>query len=298
VKIKYGITLLIGLAAFTSSGCEQIEKLFPKKEEKKAVSPAAKAEPKKISGDVIARVGGWTLTREEFTERLDALKEAVPDYNIEDEESRRLVLEELVRQQLLVEDAKKTGVDKSRDIQEAVEEFRRTLIVREVARVKTENITVSDKEARDFYEQNRNLMVDQLQLRAGEIVVAEKSRADAILIELLQGGDFATIARESSIAASAADGGDLGFITEVPFAEMGNALMALDAGEVSGVFRGPQGFYIVKVIEKSGGQPIPFEKIKDEIIQNQMMVKQQQAILDYIDQLRETIPVEVNENLL
>lgn len=298
MKIKYGTMLLIGLAAFTASGCEQMEKLFPKKEEKKAVSPVVKAGPKKISGDVIVRVGGWTLTRAEFTERLEALKEAVPDYDIEDKESRRLVLEELVRQQLLVEDAKKTGMSDSPEIREAVEEFRRTLIVREAARSKTENITVTDKEAQEFYEQNRNLMVDQLQLRAGEIVVAEKSRADAILIELLQGADFAKIARESSIAASAANGGDLGFITEVPFAEMGNALMALDAGEVSGVFRGPQGFYIVKVIEKSGGAPIPFAEIKDEIIQNQMMVKQQQAILEYIDQLRKTIPVEINENLL
>lgn len=137
-----------------------------------------------------------------------------------------------------------------------------------------------------------------MQLRAAEIVVADKERADAILVQLLQGADFAQIAKESSIAESAVNGGDLGVITEVPFQEMANALMSLEAGEVSGVFRGPDGFYIMKVLEKSGGNPIPFEQIKEEILQNQLMQKQQQVILDYIEQLRKSVTVEINDALL
>lgn len=292
---------IILVAAFLTTGCEQIDNIknnFSKDKSAPKSDATSKKSDSRPAGEVLVKVGDWTMTPAEFTERLDALQQVVPDFDRNDKESRKLVLEELVRQQLLVEDARQSGLVNSKDIEEAVEEFRRTIIVREVARLKTENLSVTDQEAEDFYEQNRQLLVEPLQLRAAEIVVVDKERADAILVQLLQGADFAQIARESSMAESAANGGDLGVITEVPFQEMANALMSLEAGEVSGVFRGPDGFYIMKVLEKSGGNPIPFEQIKEEILQNQLMQKQQQVILDYIEQLRKSVTVEINDALL
>ena len=64
----------------------------------------------------------------EFEERLAALKEVVPEYDITDKEARRLVLDELVNQQMLVLGAEKTGLARQSDIRAAVDEFRRTLI--------------------------------------------------------------------------------------------------------------------------------------------------------------------------
>ena len=64
------------------------------------------------------------------------------------------------------------------------------------------------------------------------------------------------------------------------------------------VFKGPEGFYIVKLEEKRGGEPIPFEEIKEEIIQNQTLAKQQKAIMDHIAELEKKIEVEKNESLL
>lgn len=284
------------------SSCDKLEGLTSKLSKKDSSPKASQKNASKKMGpmpaDAVARVGDWVLTKKEYEERLEALKELVPEYDDSDEESRRLVLEELVRQELLIKDAEDSGFAQSEDIEEAVEEFRRTLIVREVVQQKTENITVTEEEAREFYKQNENVLIEPLELDVSEIVVETEDKAKQILASILQGADFSEAARANSISESASEGGSLGFITEVSFPQMGNALMTLEEGGVSNVFKGPEGFYIVKVNEKRGGELIPFEELKEQIIENQKRVKQQQAVLEYINGLRNEYKVEINEDLI
>lgn len=251
-----------------------------------------------LPASVLAKVGDWTMTIEEFKERLNALKEVVPDLDVTDPETKKLMLEELLRQQLLVWDAERKGLAKQKDIQDAVEEFRRTLIVQESAKKITENIKGTEEEAKEFYELNKDRIVDPVEWHVREIVVDSKLKANELSVEILKGGDFAEIAKQNSISKTAAQGGDLGVLTEMPFEDMAAAVGRLNTGEVSSVFQGPEGYYIVKVEEKKGGTPIPFEEIKEEIIQDRTAFKQQQAILDYLNKLQQEVEVQTNEKLL
>jgi len=255
-------------------------------------------QPKPLTGNELARVGGWTITLDEFNERLAALKEVLPDFDTNNLEAKKLILDELVRQQLLVEEAEKSGLAKNEDIVAAVEEFRRTLIVREIAKNLTENIMVSDEEAKTFYEERKDQIIDPSEYRVREIVLKDQIKANEILVEVLKGSDFSELAKLNSISDSASKGGDLGFITQEPFPEMATEILALKAGETSNVFKGPQGYYIIKLEEIKVGKTIPFDEIKKEIIQSQTLLKQQEAILGHIDQIRQKIPVEVREDLL
>jgi len=251
-----------------------------------------------MKANTLVRLGSWSITIEEFEERLDALKEVVPGYDITDPEARRLVLDELINQQVLVLGAEETGLTRQKDIQAAVEEFRRTLIVREVARQLVENIAMSDTEARAFYDENKEAMVGPAQWHVREIVVASKDEATNVLAEILKGAEFAEMAKQYSTGTTAAQGGDLGFITQEPFPQMGNALLPLEEGDVSGVFKGPEGYYIVKLEEKKGGDPIGFDEIKDDIVQSQTLLAQQQVILEHLERLKARTNIEINEQLL
>ena len=75
-------------------------------------------------------------------------------------------------------------------------------------------------------------------------------------------------------------------------------LLPLEEGDVSSVFKGPAGYYVVKLEEKRGGEPISFEEIKDDIIENQTLLKQQQVILDHLDRLRVNTKIKINKELL
>ena len=58
----------------------------------------------------------------------------MPNYDINNPQAKQLVLEELVNQQLFVIDAEQKGIANQKDIVEAMEEMRRTLLVHEVAK--------------------------------------------------------------------------------------------------------------------------------------------------------------------
>lgn len=295
------IALIIG-----AYGCDSIKSVkdYFQEPEKEASSGSISAEsqntskPFKMMPNTLARVGNWSITTEEFSERLAALKEVVPEYDTNDLEARRLVLDELVNQQILVLGAERTGLARQKDIRAAVDEFRRTLIVREVARQLTEDIAVSEDEARTFYNENEEVLVDSAQWHVREIVVPTKEQATGILSQILTGADFAGMARQNSSGKTAADGGDLGFITEEPFPQMGNALLSLEVGDVSGAFKGPEGYYVVKLEEKKGGEKIEFEEIKEDIIQSQTLLKQQQVILDHLNRLKGSMEIKINDDLL
>ena len=268
---------------------------------KKPVAVPPKTSPADVpmAANILARVGNWSITAEEFKDRLVALKEVMPDYDTTNQEAKAMVLEELINQQMLVLDAEKTGLARQKDIQAAVDEFRRTLIVREVAQQLTGDITVSEEEARKFYDDNKDALIGPAQWHVREIVSPTKEQATSILGEILGGEDFAEIAKQQSSGKTAAEGGDLGFITQEPFPQMGSALLSLtEDGDVSGVFKGPEGYYIVKLEEKKGGEQLSFEDIKEDIIHSQTLLKQQQAILGHLDRLKSEIKVEINEQLL
>ncbi|MCA9401216.1 MAG: peptidyl-prolyl cis-trans isomerase [Candidatus Omnitrophica bacterium] len=303
----------------TSSGCDMVNSIkenFSKKDkiseepiqEPQVTQPSQKTETitankdntqtKTIAKDVLAKVGDWTITKKQFEDRLNALKEVIPEFDTSNPEAKRQVLDELVRQQLLVLDAEKEGLQNQDDIKAAIEEFRRTILVREMARKLTENVTFSEDDAKAFYEEQKELLVEPIEWKVREIVVTTEDLANNILVEVLQGGDFAALAQQYSITDTASNGGDLGFINDVPFQQMAGPLLSLDPGKVSNVFKGPDGFYIIKLDEKRGGSQIPFEDIKDDIIQNQTLINQQQAIIDYVNDLQNKIEVYTNLKLL
>ncbi len=308
---KGKILCICFVLVLTASGCDLISSVkdyFQESSDVPAVQPSAvpKNTPIQIqpmeSGpmgpNVLARVGSWSITIEEFEERLTALKEVVPEYDTTEPGARKMVLDELINQQILVVGAETAGLNRQKDIQAAVEEFRRTLIVREVAQQLTQDIKTTEEEALTFYEENKDVMVAPAQWHVRELVVATKEQATDILAQVLQGADFSEMAKQYSVGETANEGGDLGFITQEPFPQMGSALLSLEEGDVSSVFKGPEGFYFVKLEEKKDGEPIDFSEIKEEIIQSQTLLMQQQAILDHLNRLKATIKVEINEKLV
>jgi len=126
--IALGLCLIL-----TTFGCDQLKDIKNKitgdeKPVEKPVKPrpapeavAAKPKVPEMTPDTLARVGTWSITKKEFNERLAALKEVLPEFDITDLQNRKDVLEELIRQQLIVIDAEKTGFVNNSDIKAAVE---------------------------------------------------------------------------------------------------------------------------------------------------------------------------------
>ncbi len=298
-SVKIVLTVLIPM---TFIGCDKFGSSSSKNDTKTTpVASTTTAKPETIGAlpkNVLVRIKDWSLTQAEFDERLALLKQGIPDFKEDDAATKQMVLDELIRQQLLVLDAQSSDIGQSKDIKDAVEDFRKTLLVQELANRLTKDIAVTEAEAQTYYNENKALFADPIKWKVREIVVADEATAKNILVAVLQGGDFAQTAQAQSKGKTAAAGGLLEDFTTPPFEAMGVALANLDVGGTSSVFKGPNGFYIVHVDGKTGGTPKAFVEVKKELIAGLTLRKQQQVVLEHLNKLATDYKVEINKDLV
>ena len=308
-RITYGIVCLSSGLAFLV-GCDLLG-IGPKKQENSQNQPptAVSAAPVSQStteasgplpNNVLVRIGNWTLTAEEFNNRLNLLKQQLPDFKGNDSNAKNAVLDELIRQQLLVKDAENSDIGNTKEIKDAIEDFRRTLLVQELASRLTKDVAATENDARAYYDANKDRFTAPVTWEVSQIVEPDEVTAKNILVQVLQGGDFAQIAQAQSKATNAPEGGKVSpFITgKAPFEAMQIAISNLDTGGISGVFKGPEGYYIVKVDSKTGGVLKPFLDVKKDLIYGLTMQKQQAVILNHLKDLAEKNRPEYNKELI
>ncbi len=293
--------LVISLSALT--GCEEIKKMLQ-------VAPSRGAGPKAgetaaPKGTALATVNGEVITLESFDEKVRNLE--VLDVKIETTEDKKAYLNDLVLQELVYQEALARGIDKKRDVREAVEEFRKGAMARELIMDETRGINVEPAEVEAYYNQYKSQLTMPTQASVREIVVASEGEAKEAMIALLGGADFAQLAKAKSKAPSAADGGDIGFYDpKDKFEKFNGMAMTLEPGQFSQYFSGPDGYYIVKVEEKKGGAvPALTEKIPgtdatyyDYIKETLLAQKRAQRIQDLTDRLRRDATIDIKEELL
>jgi len=139
------------------------------------------------------------------------------------------------------------------------------LIVEKLRNEKFSQINITRREVNEFYNVYKDSLpkipksVDFSQLlfkiKAGqkEEKIA-KSLADSIYQVILSGGDFAALARQySDDPASAAYGGDLGFISRGGFIkEFEEVAFSLTINEISNVVKTDFGYHIIQLLDRKG----------------------------------------------
>lgn len=151
------------------------------------------------------------------------------------------------------------------------------------------------QELLDFYQANRERFAVPPMLHASHIVknvndtVDEATAQAAIAVaeaELAAGGAFAEVADRHSDCAG--QGGSLGWF---PLGEMVEefeaAVLALEPGQVSPVFRSVFGFHIAQLHDRRPEGIRPFNDVKDEIESALQAEKRERALETFVDELKE-----------
>lgn len=252
-----------------------------------------------LPANVLAKIGTWSITIDEFNTQLKSLEQAgLEGFDINNIEQKQYVLGQLLQQQMLVQAALKQKMEQSKEVVDAINAFRDTLLAQAFVEKASKDIVVTDQETEEFYNENRADLADPTRWHVREIVVDSEEKAKTVLVDLGQGIAFEDIAKERSIGATAAQGGDLGMIETFENEKMGQIVAALDVGANSGIFEGPQGFYIVNLVAKEGGEIPALAEIKDDLKNYVLMLKQQQAVFEALAQVQEQMEINVNEKLL
>lgn len=281
-------------------GCDNIPFLAPKKPMPKAKEVSS---PIQVKGTLIARVNNTPITLEDLNEEIVNYNAMVPadrpELKITTREQKINYLKnEVVRRQLLYQEALDKGLDRKEEVQRALDKAKMELLVVELVKEEAAKIDVTSKEIEDYYNTYKAELKEPEERRIREIVVSSEQEAKDILIQVLQGANFATLAKERSKSPSAKDAGDLGFIAKGKKFSQFDAVAfsdSLDAGDISNIFRGPEGYYILKLEEKRGGRQKSLSDMWDDIKRGLTFLKQQQKIEDIIGKLSSNAKIEIYE---
>lgn len=298
MKIKLSVIAVVVFIAFAAFlGCEKLNFLNPKKIEPKKITPS-----RPVKGTVIAKVNNIPITLEELNREIDAynnMPDIKPEAKITTRDQKISYLKnEMMNKLLLYQDALDKGLDRKEEITEALENKKQELLVTELLRQEAEKIEVSSKEIEDSYNTYKEQLKEPEERQIREIVVPTEAEARDILIQLLQGTDFASLAKERSKSTSSKDGGDLGFIQKGKKSAQFDAAAfsdTLEVGKVSNILKGPEGYYILKLEAKRGGKQKSLSEMWDEIKRLLTFIKQQQKIESLIGKLSPEAKLEVYE---
>ncbi len=263
-----------------------------------ACKPASNVESKQ-DGKVLAEVNGKAITVNDFNAEVENLPPYVKPM-AQTAEGKKELLDSMVVRELVLEQAKKDGIDKSKEVEAKLEDLKKRVIVEAYVRKKIEgDIKISDEDMKKFYDQNKDKFKTGEQVRASHILVKSESEAQDILAQLKKGASFEDLAKKYSKDASAAKGGDLGWFSKgamVP--EFEKAAFSLKTGEVSNVVKTPYGFHIIKVTGKRPAGERSFEEVKDQIKAAMLPAKQQEVLQQLKENLKKDAKISIKEDAL
>ncbi|CAK0759584.1 peptidyl-prolyl cis-trans isomerase C [Gammaproteobacteria bacterium] len=231
---------------------------------------------------VIATVNGTIITQASY-DRYLATRPAGSNRD------RKMVIEELVKREVVLQDALKRGLDKQPEIAAEIVTLRENLLVAAELKAAADNMPSSEEELQKFYTEHLKDMA-VIEYKARHILVPTEEEAKAIIVELNAGGDFVKIAKEKS-KDNATEGGDLGWFNGnqmvKPFSD---AIAVLPKGKYTAQpVHTEFGWHVILHEDTRETPPPAFDSIKDRI----KMVVQRTKLQEYIQHLREQAKVEV-----
>jgi len=188
---------------------------------------------------------------------------------------------------------------------DAIEGIRRRLTVNKYMRERVASgLTATDQEGLEYYNANIARFTPEAWVKLYQISILSpntagpdkaaqaRQRAEKILANLQAGASFETMAREFSEDASSVNGGNIGFLKRgASYPEFDAVMFTMKPGEISPVIHTSDGFHILKVVEKRGGSPRPYEAVKEDCRNMVMTRKQAEIVRQITAHLRESASI-------
>lgn len=257
------------------------------------------------ANEVLVKVGDRTITVGELADRL-ASQSPYLQARFESPERRKEFLDNLVKYELLVYEAKRRGYADDPEVVTAQRNIMIQQLIKQEVDAPLEENEITEEEVQAVYDANPTEFDRAAQVRASHIFITDRARAKKVLkqAKTKDRAGFTQLARdESEDARTKADGGDLRFFTaddeEVP---AGIREAAFSVGQVGAVY--PElvahggGYHIIMLTGKRAELKRTYEQAKRAIRHKLTRERKEAAMEALTKRLREEIAVEVDYEAL
>jgi len=236
----------------------------------------------------VATVNGAPITRNFYDFYIKGVTGGKSPADITPDQ-RNLALDNLIRAQVVAEQAIKDGVDKNGDAAYMLQLARLNVLEQAMQERYLKDRQPTEQELRAEYETQLAAM-PKTEYHARHILVATEPFAQKIIERLDKGEKFDAVAKSESMDSSKNNGGDLGWFTPgrmVP--EFAGAVMALKPGEYTHKpVQTQYGWHVIQLLETREVTPPPFDQVRQRLVQ----VVQAKKFRLYQDELLRNAKVE------
>lgn len=248
-----------------------------------------------MDNNILAKIGNIEITREQMLAIMKNLPRQQA-MEVSTEEGRKRLLDEMVAGELLYLEAKDLKLDDNDEFIKMVDNAVHSLLQQFALQKLLENIDITDEQAKEYYDSNKQQFKSSEQVKARHILVPDEDEAIKIKKEISDGLDFSEAAKKYSTCPSKDKGGDLGLFTKgkmVP--EFEKVAFELELGEISGVVKTQFGYHLIAVDEKQEASEKTFEEVSEQVKKILLQNNQINIYNKKIEELKNTYKVEINE---
>ena len=290
----------------------------------------------------VASVNGVKIKQSEVNTYIEFLKNQNPDTDLSEDSdefksAKTIIINSLIDKKLLEEYAKENNIevdaaevdgqfeaiassyptqsDFEKDLKEKnistkflKEELSAQILVGKIFEKVTENIFVSPDQAREYYDENKEVLFKVHEsVKISHILAMvssnegenEEGREEAlekikyVETKLDEGEKFEDLAEKySDDTASSVNGGDLGYISKGQLVEeIDEVAFLMDVGEVSEIIETSYGFHIIKITDKQEEHTEDFEEVEGTIINYLGNVFKEEKWESFTDSLRKSADI-------
>ncbi len=277
----------------------------------------------------VAKVNGRQIVRTEFEKKLRYVKNVyrakkdtlTPEKIIW---LKTHTLNQMIRDELLIQEAKKLKVKLNREeyektladmredespdstqtyvklqgmtVSEWENEVKNLLLIKKlIEQVVDSKVTVGEDELADYFENHPEEFLKGEEIRALHIMVETETEARKLLAQLKKKkGDFKELARLNSRGPEGARGGDLGYFEKGQMPEEFDSLFDLKKGALSEVIFTPHGYHIFKVVDKRPERKMKFPESKKNIFKKMVLERQGKAFKDWLLGIKNKADIKIN----
>jgi peptidyl-prolyl cis-trans isomerase C len=177
----------------------------------------------------------------------------------------KATLQTLINRTLLLQQAKKEGIERSTGFRQALANEKENLLINKALAHYLAKHPVSEKATHARYE-NLVKTAPKHQFRLREIVVPSYAAAEKTITDLQKGGNFSILAADHSQGPNPNLGGELGWLTDnqIP-APLLAQIRKAKPGEVTGPIPVPEGFAIVQVLGERAARILPLSAVAAQL---------------------------------
>ena len=230
----------------------------------KGAAPSAGSD----TSTVLATVNGTPITENFLDAYVKALSQGKASASTITADQRSQVVDQLIRTQLVAQQAEKEGLDKLGETANELAVTRLDILQRTEAEHMFKDKPPTDQELHTEYD-TQVATLSKTEYHAHHILVATEPFAQSVIARLNKGEKFDDLAKKESMDSSKDSGGDLGWFTpdhmEKPFAD---AVATLKPGEYTKTpVQTRYGWHVIELVEVRPLQPPAFDQVKQRLTQ-------------------------------